>query len=53
MHTWPCLRQVKRLDEDLRQRAPIDGNVYINKEYHQAPHHYIRASSAALPLSFR
>lgn len=36
------LCQINRLTEDLRQNAPLDGNVYIAPEYHQAPHHYLR-----------
>lgn len=36
--------QINRLSEDLRQNAPLDGNVYIAEEYHQAPHHYLRVS---------
>lgn len=39
--------QINRLPEDLRQNAPMDGNVYIAPEYHQAPHHYIRVSHLA------
>lgn len=39
--------QINRLTEDLRQNAPLDGNVYIAPEYHQAPHHYLRVSQSA------
>lgn len=40
--------KINRLSEDLRQNAPLDGNVYIAEEYHQAPHHYLRVSGNSL-----
>lgn len=42
--------QINRLTEDLRQNAPLDGNVYIAPEYHQAPHHYVRVSPSRRQL---
>lgn len=43
--------KINRLTEDLRQNAPLDGNVYIAPEYHQAPHHYLRVVGSAYQLS--
>eukprot|EP00752_Nemacystus_decipiens_P004113 g3763.t1 len=43
--------KINRLPEDLRQNAPMDGNVYIAPEYHQAPHHYIRVVGSSYQLS--
>jgi len=45
---FPFSLQINRLSEDLRQNAPLDGNVYIAEEYHQAPHHYLRVSGDSL-----
>ncbi|CAM9930698.1 unnamed protein product [Scytosiphon promiscuus] len=43
--------KINRLPEDLRQNAPLDGNVYIAPEYHQAPHHYVRVVGATYQLT--
>ncbi|CAB1097956.1 unnamed protein product [Ectocarpus sp. CCAP 1310/34] len=43
--------KINRLTEDLRQNAPLDGNVYIANAYHQAPHHYLRVVGSMYHLN--
>ncbi|CAM9494222.1 unnamed protein product [Pylaiella littoralis] len=43
--------KLNRLSEDLRQNSPLDGNIYISPEYHQAPHHYIRVVGSTYQVS--
>ncbi|CAN0000433.1 unnamed protein product [Ascophyllum nodosum] len=44
-------KRINRLNEELRQTAPLDGNVYLAPEYHQAPHHYLKIVGTTYQLS--
>lgn len=44
-------KRINRLSEDLRQSAPMDGNVYVTHQYHQAPHHYVKVVGTTYQLS--
>lgn len=43
-------RILKQVPVEHRQFAPMDGNTYITKEFHQAHHHYIKVVSTHLNM---
>ncbi|CAM9113409.1 unnamed protein product [Discosporangium mesarthrocarpum] len=44
-------RKIRRLDEEHRQEAPLNGNSYLVKNPHQAPHHYLKVVGTTYKLN--
>lgn len=46
-------RILKQVPDEHRQFAPMDGSVYITRDFHQAFHHYIKVVSTHLNMGSR
>ncbi|KAL7534283.1 hypothetical protein ACHAXR_005772, partial [Thalassiosira sp. AJA248-18] len=48
MEHTPFMRKVKRVLEEHKQFAPLDGKQYVTSKFHQVYHHYIKVVSTHL-----